>query len=343
MEKIILFPRAVIIFSLSLTISSAVFAQVGIGNTNPSPSSLLDVRDGNNDKGILIPKVDIPNLANANPVTTATAADEGLLVYNTNTTTGPGYFYWNGTRWMPIDSGKNWYLGGNSGTVAGTHFLGTIDNQDLRIRTNNNDRFDFTANGRFRSYNDGTALEPTYSWYPDVGTGLFRAASNTLAFSTSGAERMRISADGNVQVGTGTSATERLQVNGNLRLNGAFMPDNQAGTSGRVLTSTGSDTAPAWGADLGDVGQINRFITDGVDIDSGYSYSITVSIPGLATQDTAIVNISGNWSQPIYDDITINNIEVRTNELRFAVSNNTGIVGGGVNYPDMGFTITIIR
>lgn len=339
MEKIILFPRAVIIFSLSLTISSAVFAQVGIGNTNPSPSSLLDVRDGNNDKGILIPKVDIPNLANANPVTTATAADEGLLVYNTNTTTGPGYFYWNGTRWMPIDSGKNWYLGGNSGTVAGTHFLGTIDNQDLRIRTNNNDRFDFTANGRFRSYNDGTALEPTYSWYPDVGTGLFRAASNTLAFSTSGAERMRISADGNVQVGTGTSATERLQVNGNLRLNGAFMPDNQAGTSGRVLTSTGSDTAPAWGAEIINVNNIQTFLTTAMTLDSWTTYVVTFPVPGMTNEGTAIVNLSGDWMTSLSDNVTIHHVEARTGEIRFIISNNNSFT----SYIGVDFTITIIR
>jgi hypothetical protein len=33
---------------------------------------------------------------------TATSAAEGLLVYNTNTTTGKGIYYWDGTKWTGL-------------------------------------------------------------------------------------------------------------------------------------------------------------------------------------------------------------------------------------------------
>ena len=48
-------------------------------------------------------------------------------------------------------------------------------------------------------------------------------------------------------VGIGVAApTERLHVNGNLRLEGAFMPGNQAGTDGSLLRSAGANTPPVW-------------------------------------------------------------------------------------------------
>lgn len=77
------------------------YSQVGIGNTDPDGSSLLDIRDGNGDKGILIPQVNIPNLNSAAPVDSPL---ESLLVYNTNTATGKGYVYWNGSGWQSFGS-----------------------------------------------------------------------------------------------------------------------------------------------------------------------------------------------------------------------------------------------
>jgi len=48
-------------------------------------------------------------------------------------------------------------------------------------------------------------------------------------------------------VGIGTSnPTERLHVAGNLRLDNAFMPGNQAGAVGNILLSRGAGVAPVW-------------------------------------------------------------------------------------------------
>jgi len=49
----------------------------------------------------------------------------------------------------------------------------------------------------------------------------------------------------NVGIGTSTP-TERLHVAGNLRLDGAFMPGNQAGAVGNILLSQGPGAAPVW-------------------------------------------------------------------------------------------------
>jgi hypothetical protein len=49
----------------------------------------------------------------------------------------------------------------------------------------------------------------------------------------------------NVGIGTATP-TQRLHVAGNLRLDNAFMPGNQAGAVGNLLLSQGAGVAPVW-------------------------------------------------------------------------------------------------
>lgn len=196
--------RVFAFFCLLSLFSFNIFAQVGIGNTDPAASSLLDIRDTNsNTKGILIPRVDIVSLTSPAPVTSPATS---LLVYNTNTTTGPGFYYWNATRWVGIDGGKNWNLSGNAGTLSGTNFLGTTDNIALQFKTRNFSRFEISsgtsqmAGGRLRAFTNGSALEPIYSWDANKGTGMYQTAANTLGFSTNTNERMRILPDGRVVV-----------------------------------------------------------------------------------------------------------------------------------------------
>ena len=99
-------------------------------------------------------------------------------------------------------NGFAWLTTGNSGTAPATNFIGTIDNTDFIVRTNNSQRFNFTNNGRIRSSDDGTAGQPTYSWASATGStmGMYRIGANILGFSTSSTERLRIIATGQVIV-----------------------------------------------------------------------------------------------------------------------------------------------
>lgn len=354
------------------------FAQVGIGNTNPDESSLLDIRDANgNTKGLLIPRVSIGNLGLPAPVT---SPETSLLVYNTNGATGSGFYYWNGTRWTQIDGGRNWNLRGNAGTIAGTDFLGTTDNISLRFRTFNNDRFEISSGnannaGRLRAFSlgsntqptyswsgdantgiyspsadqlgfstnaterfripnanqvhamsDGTASLPFYSWSSDADIGMYRIGTNVLGLSTAGTERVRVAANGNVGIGA-NNPTQRLEVTGNLRLNGAFMPNNQAGTNDKILISKGPVTAPAWGPGFLNTDQITnigKFYVQDIYIAARTALTLTVTDPNM-TRDTALAyNFVGVLpSGPDYArDLSIM-VESRTGVLVFHINNES--------------------
>lgn len=79
-------------------------AQVGVNTTSPNASSMLDITA--TDKGLLIPRISIPNLNAAAPVTTPATS---LMVYNTNATTGIGFYYWDGAKWTPFAGGTNYW------------------------------------------------------------------------------------------------------------------------------------------------------------------------------------------------------------------------------------------
>ncbi|MEZ4785684.1 MAG: hypothetical protein R3F28_16605 [Candidatus Kapaibacterium sp.] len=77
------------------------------------------------------------------PLSTAatTTVEEGLLQLDA----GTGQLSW--VNPASAVTGFVWTLSGNSGTTAGTNFLGTTDSVALHIRTNNVDRLIFNTNG----------------------------------------------------------------------------------------------------------------------------------------------------------------------------------------------------
>ena len=79
--------------------STCLFSQVGINTTEPHESSVLHLNSDH--RGFLLPYFNISNLNLKSPVT-ATSAAEGLMVYNTNTTTGKGIYYWDGAKWTGL-------------------------------------------------------------------------------------------------------------------------------------------------------------------------------------------------------------------------------------------------
>ncbi len=114
-----------LLLSLLIFHSINFYSQVGVGTTSPDSSAMLDVTSTNS--GMLIPR-----MTAAQKTAIATPAT-GLLIYQTDGTAG--FYYYNGTAWVPF-TGNDWSLTGNSGTTAGTNYIGTNDGQDFVFKTN---------------------------------------------------------------------------------------------------------------------------------------------------------------------------------------------------------------
>lgn len=113
------------VFSIILT-----FSQVGINTTEPHESSVLHLNSS--DKGFLLPYFNITDLNLKSPVISPTIA-EGLLAYNTNTTTGKGIYYWDGTKWSGL------------GQVNFTNIYNSVI-KPLNVVLNDMDTFPFLIN-----------------------------------------------------------------------------------------------------------------------------------------------------------------------------------------------------
>lgn len=130
--------KFIIIFLLFCT--PIVFAQnVSINETGATANSsaMLDVSSST--KGILIPRLTTEaRNAISNPAT-------GLTVYDTELNS---FYFYNGTSWIYLLNQKTgWNLLGNSGTIAGTNFIGTTDAVDFVAKTNNIERLRISSTG----------------------------------------------------------------------------------------------------------------------------------------------------------------------------------------------------
>lgn len=187
---------------LLLSLFPSAFAQnIGINVTGSAPaaSALLDI-DGsalpaNGQRGLLIPRMALTATNVAAPVT---APATSLLIYNTATAgvapnnVSPGFYYWGGAAWIRFGTGTtDWTLTGNAGTVAATNFLGTTDNVDFVVRTNNVERYrTLGANGRIGwgttapvapiEVNSGALADAIYGHSTNVGGWLGRETNITF-------------------------------------------------------------------------------------------------------------------------------------------------------------------
>lgn len=191
-------------------------------------------------------------------------------------------------------NGFAWLTTGNSGTAPATNFIGTTNNVDFRVRTNNAERFNFTSNGRLRSYNDGDAAQPTYSWTPAAGStmGMYRIGANILGFSTASTERLRINATGQVIVNSATAfATSTFYslatgnndaVDGNAAGTGAAVYGQNTGTGQGVYGLTNNATG---------IGVLGNNLSTGAGVYGQTAGAVSAGVFGVAN----VANGAGSY------------------------------------------------
>jgi len=229
MKKLLIFPI--------LLISYLTVGQVGIGTTSPNSDAVLDITSING--GLLLPRVPLTNTTSPSPLSADVA---GMVVYNTATTgdVTPGFYYNNGADWVRIGGATNsWSLTGNSGTTAGTNFIGTTDTQDLIIKTDNVERVRIDTDGHIRATTTVGGNTPSYSWQGDVDTGMRRNGSDDMSLMAgdTGLVRLVESGAGNtVSIEAGTSVGTDFSVNSQT-LTGVLFADASANRIGIGTTT----------------------------------------------------------------------------------------------------------
>jgi hypothetical protein len=221
------------IFALVLSVYTLQVAaqSVGINTLAPDASAVLDVKA--TDKGMLLPRIALTATNIAAPIV---APVTSLLVYNTATAgvipnnVKPGYYYWDGTKWLSI-GGDSWRLTGNAGTTSATNFLGTIDAQDLVLKTNNAEALRILNTNGFvgigtiapqrklhlhSTFNNFHAIELTAENQTDywdiVRRGQTYPTPDCFVISHNGQTDFNISPNGNVGLSNTANASAKLDV-----------------------------------------------------------------------------------------------------------------------------------
>jgi len=123
-----------------------------------------------------------------------------------NGTTAPGRIY------ASNDAYIRYYTPANFATVMNAWLVRTSGDQTIAgVKT-----FSSVIRGP-----NGTAAAPAFTFSADTNTGIYSGGTDILRFSTAGADRLTILANGNVGIGT-TSPTQKLEVNGDVIANAYY-------------------------------------------------------------------------------------------------------------------------
>ena len=194
-------------------INTIAQGNVGIGTNSPDNSAILDITS--TDKGLLMPRVSLSNVATFG--LTGSTSTAGMLVYNTNASTaggaGVGFYYWTGSVWTKV--------------VAGT--TASLNNGQLWIGNASNAPAPQTISGDATISNTGVldlnngAVETS-----EIADG----AVTTIKIVDNAVEGNKINITGNT--------------NGSMMYyNGSDWVNLAPGTAGQILQTNGAG-APIW-------------------------------------------------------------------------------------------------
>jgi len=292
-------------------LSTNLSAQVGIGTT--SPEGALDI--SSLQSGFIPPRVALTSTIIEAPVLNPQGGSlvAGTIVWNTDTAgvspnnIAPGLYYWNGVRWISFagsPGGLDWSLSGNSGTTAGTNFLGTTDLQDVRIHSNNLERMRIRSDGTLGINSTGT----TYSQVTIVGSGTNDGVASTSDDTVAnGVWSRNLNSDGTAIIG----ATNSI---------GGYYPSDGAGVAGSGVDSSGISGMTGNGAPNNSAHNGNT---------AGYFSLDTDNDPGT-DNSSAFVFLAGK------DEQSIGAISVTSRRILYGGYFVAGTATGGQSYSYVG-------
>ena len=353
---------------LLITFFQLSFSQVGIGTTNPSASSALEINSSNT--GLLIPRVSLTSTTVAAPITSPATS---LLVYNTNTFNDvtPGFYYWEGS-WKPLKSttstttptGSGWNLTGNS--ITASDYLGTNNYFPLIFKVNNTQFARFHPNGGM-AFGNGAVASDTNSVaigtsattssnnqavaigqsssasFQSVAIGLNAATTGNTAVAIGSSART--SAQNSIAIGTSSNAAQDATAIGNsARATGyqssAFGNGTSASGQNSTVIGNGATTSQANAIVIGTSGNRTGIGTNTPDERLHVAGSIKI-VDGTQANNyvlTSDANGKASWKDPsgtkVYGEIYRNsNLTLPSGAINFGtngVASNASLNGDNI-------------
>ncbi len=273
----------------TLSCTTFLYAQQGMGVGNNNPQEMLDV------SGAIKIGTDINNNTNA------PAGGAGTVRFRAGQFEG-----WDGSAWVTLSGGgadTDWTVSGVNqySGVTGNIGIGTTT-PNFKLDVNGSARFN---NGSF--VNNGLASSPSISFSSDSNTGIYAPSADNLGFVTGGVEGFRVDENGNVGIGPANPDAK-------LDLVGTFRYTNGTQGVNKVLRSDGSGFA-TWV-------DPNTLISDDGDwtVSGNNQYSAVSGNVGIGTTTAdaklELYNAGGTTSMKITKDGT------QSGELYFLNGNN---------------------
>ncbi len=322
---------------------SKVHAQnvaINAAGNSADASAILDVSSSN--KGLLIPRIFLNSLTDAGAIANPATS---LLLYNTNTAIGTGFYYNSNTPaspvWTKIGSpgiGSGWALGGNA--VTANDFIGTTNQESIKFKLNNQRagiidlHYTNTALG-FYSLNDTT----TGNYNIAFGYNALAANGGGDRNIAVGYNAMHFATEGyaNVAVGQGTLYNNTIGEN-NIGIGSEALLHNIDGNE-----NVGIGESALWTNSTGDfniaVGRNSLYnnISGGSNIALGPSalYSNKTGSYNIASGPSALMyDTSGSFniatgSNALYSNRSgDNNISIGSSSLYYNLTGNSNIAIG---------------
>ena len=264
---------------------------VGIGTNSPDPSAVLEL--SSNEKGMLVPRMStFLRLSITAPAT-------GLLVYDSDLSL---FYFYDGSQWKALTAGAAGPTGaaGVQGPTGPSGDTGLQGIQGITGPQGTQGPQGIQGVTGAAGPTGAQGIQGIQGVQGITGpTGpLGCATANSLVKSTGSTAVCSIVTDDGTNVGIGNAApTQKLDVNGNLRISGALMPDGDPGIVGKVLSSAGPGMSPVW------VGAVTPSLI--YSVESSAMLSLTngnfvlipgesITITGLNAGDRLILFASGS-------------------------------------------------